>query len=69
MQPQGCFESVANVYRFSKCETTNAHYGAFLDALAATETHALYESKMNLSIGGITRSIGSSSCVFAASDR
>ena len=56
VQPEGCFGSVADAYRISKYETTNAQYAEFLNAVAATDTHALYDPGMNSGLGGIARS-------------
>jgi formylglycine-generating enzyme required for sulfatase activity len=36
VQPQGCFGAVAQGYQISKYEVTNAHYAAFLNAVAST---------------------------------
>ena len=46
--------AVADVYRISKYETTNAQYTEFLNAVAATDTEGLYNFTMAYS--GITRS-------------
>ena len=54
-QTQGCFGSVANTYRISKYETTNAQYAEFLNSVAATDTHGLYQTDMGSAArGGIT---------------
>jgi len=66
IQPGGCFGSVADVYRISKYETTNAQYTEFLNAVAATDTHALYNTNMAGSFGGITRSGSSGSYSYSA---
>ncbi len=48
---------VAYRYRISRYETTNAQYAEFLNAVAATDTNALYDPSMGSSThGGITRS-------------
>jgi formylglycine-generating enzyme required for sulfatase activity len=58
---QGCFGAVAYEYRISKFEVTNSQYAEFLNAVAATDTYALYNTNMG-SVGspdygsGITRS-------------
>lgn len=57
----GCVGTVAEPYRISEFETTNAQYVEFLNAVAATDTNALYNTNMGsggqLSArGGITRS-------------
>ncbi len=41
-QPQSCFGAVADSYRISKCETTNAQYAEFLNAVAKTDTNELF---------------------------
>ena len=49
--------SVAEVYRISQFEVTNAQYAEFLNAVAATDPVALYNTQMDSSThGGITRS-------------
>ena len=61
-QPQGCFGSVADVYRISKYEVTNAQYAEFLNAVAAANPHGLYNPTMSSGpSGGITQggSLGS----------
>ncbi len=56
-QPQGWFGTVANTYRIGKYEVTNAQYAEFLNAVATTDTNALYSTNMgSTSTGGITRS-------------
>jgi sulfatase modifying factor 1 len=55
-QPQGCFGDVADVYRISKYEVTNAQYAEFLNAVAATtDTNGLYNPLMGSGRGGITQ--------------
>jgi hypothetical protein len=58
--PDGCFGSTAQRFRIGKYEITNAQYAEFLNAVAADDTNALYDVKMELWIGtyygGITRS-------------
>ena len=39
-----CLGAVTEVYRIGKYETTNAQYVEFLNAVAATDTHGLYEN-------------------------
>ena len=41
-----CHGVVAQVYRISKTEVTNAQYAEFLNAVAATDTNALYNTDM-----------------------
>jgi len=55
-QSQGCFGAVANTYRISKFETTNAQYAEFLNAVATTDTYGLYNASMGIQLGGISRS-------------
>jgi len=51
------YGAVAYEYQIGKYEVTNAQYAEFLNAVAATDTYALYDSNMTSSIyGGITRS-------------
>jgi formylglycine-generating enzyme len=49
------FGSVAYTYNIGTTEVTNAQYAAFLNAVAATDTHGLYNSNMSGAFGGITR--------------
>ena len=57
-----CFGAVDDTYQISKFEITNAQYAEFLNAVAATDTNALYHTYMENPAynyhGGITR-IGS----------
>ena len=53
-QAQGCFGAVSHPYEVAKHETTNGQYVQFLNAVAATDTNALYSTLMNSA--GITRS-------------
>ena len=58
-QSQGCFGSVASRYRIAATEVTNAQYAEFLNAVAATDSHALYNTSManaGAGFGGIDRS-------------
>lgn len=52
------YGSVAYNYRIGTTEVTVGQYTAFLNAVAATDTYALYNTKMatNLNIAGIARS-------------
>ncbi len=64
-----CPGAVANVYRISKFETTNAQYAEFLNAVAATDANALYNMNMDspaVLLGGITRSGSSGSFTYNA---
>jgi len=65
-QSQGCFGAVGYYYRISKYETTNAEYAEFLNAVAATDTYALYNTSMGTGHGGITRSGSSGSYSYSA---
>jgi formylglycine-generating enzyme required for sulfatase activity len=60
--------SVDHAYSISKYETTNAQYGEFLNAKAASDPLGLYNTDMgsNASFGGITRSGVSGSYTYAA---
>jgi hypothetical protein len=64
-QSQGCFGSVAEPYRISKHETTNAQYAGFLNAVGATDTNALYNTNMGSGFGGITRGGSSGSYTYS----
>ena len=56
VQSQGCFGAVARDYRIARTEVTNAQYAEFLNAVAATDTNALYNPSMGeQSVGGIDR--------------
>lgn len=58
--------SVPYSYRIGRYEVTNAEYTAFLNAVAATDTHYLYSTQMSSSPdGGITRSGSSGSHTYA----
>jgi hypothetical protein len=50
--------AVTTPYKIGKYEVTNAQYAEFLNAVAATDTNALYNANMgsNATFGGITRS-------------
>ena len=50
------YGAVAYAYRIGVTEVTNAQYAVFLNAVADTDTHGLYETTMSGSTGGITRS-------------
>ena len=66
IQSQGCFGAVAEPYRISKFEVTNAQYAEFLNAVAVTDTNALYSTNMGSGFGGITRSGSSGSYSYSA---
>jgi len=67
-QSQGCFGSVAEPYRISELEVTNAQYVEFLNAVAASDPNQLYSTNMSASsgFGGITRSGSSGSFSYTA---
>jgi len=65
-QSQGCFGAVADVYRVSKTEVTNAQYAEFLNAVAETDTYGLYHTSMGSGLGGITRTGNSGSYEYSA---
>jgi MYXO-CTERM domain-containing protein len=54
--PNGGLGSVAYTYNIGSTEVTNAQYAAFLNAKAASDPFALYNTSMAGSFGGITRS-------------
>jgi len=57
-----CVGAVDYPYEISKFEVTNTQYAEFLNAVAATDTHALYNTDMgNLALCCITRSGSSGS--------
>jgi formylglycine-generating enzyme required for sulfatase activity len=60
------YGSVGYVYKISKYEVTNAQYAEFLNAVAATDTNALYNASMgsDATFGGITRSVVSGSYTY-----
>ncbi len=64
--PGTTFGSVAYVYRISKFEVTNAQYAEFLNAVAVTDTYAIYDTSMRSDLGGITRSGFSGSFSYTA---
>ena len=57
------FGAVSYAYRIGVNEVTRGEYAAFLNAVAATDTHGLYDPNM-----GITRSGSPGSYVYAATD-
>ena len=50
------YGKVDYVYSIAKTEVTNAQYIEFLNAVAKTDTYALYNSAMGSTYGGITQS-------------
>ena len=66
-QPHGCLGTVSYEYRISQFEVTNAQYAEFLNAVAATDTNALYHERMVLHpVGGIRRTGDSGSFSYCA---
>ncbi len=64
--PDAIVGAVANTYRISKTEVTNAQYTEFLNAVADADPNGLYNTSMGLgSEGGITRSGSSGSYTYA----
>jgi formylglycine-generating enzyme required for sulfatase activity len=63
----GCLGIAAYPYQIGKYEVTNAQYAEFLNAVAVTDTNALYNTNMgsNNTFGGITRSGSSGSYSYA----
>ncbi len=58
--------SVAYEYRIAKHEVTNDQYAEFLNAVASTDTNALYSASMNTDArGGITQSGASGSFTYS----
>lgn len=52
----GNWGAVSYSYRISTYEITNSQYAAFLNAVAATDTHGLHDNRMNSTTnGGITQ--------------
>ena len=67
-RPQGCFGKVDYTYRVGKYEVTNTQYVDFLNAVADTDGHALYDPNMGISNGGISRTGSAGGYVYAARD-
>ncbi|MDP6981347.1 MAG: SUMF1/EgtB/PvdO family nonheme iron enzyme [Myxococcota bacterium] len=67
-QSQGCFGAVAQSYRISRTEVTNAQYAEFLNAKAVSNNaNALYSTRMGSGFaGGITRSGSPGSYTYSA---
>ena len=60
------FGAVAESYRMSKTEVTNAQYAEFLNAKAASDPLALYNTSMASGLGGITRGGSAGSYTYGA---
>ena len=68
-QANGCFGSVADSYNIGTYEVTNTQYAEFLNAVADTDTNALYNTDMGNVVnlqGGITRSGSSGGYTYSA---
>jgi formylglycine-generating enzyme required for sulfatase activity len=61
-----CFGAVGYTYRIATHEVTNAQYAAFLNAKAASDPLALYNTEMAGAWGGIARSGSSGSYTYGA---
>ena len=67
-----CLGAVADTYRISKYEVTNAQYAEFLNAVAETDTYELYHTDMgdpsahHYGHGGIARSGNPGSYTYSA---
>ena len=60
------FGSVSHSYRISRHEVTNTQYTEFLNAVAGTDTHGLYNASMGSnSRGGITQSCDLTGCSYS----
>ena len=62
------YGAVAYTYRIGKYEVTNAEYGDFLNAVAGTDTHRLYDPRMAGEYGGILRSGSPGSYAYRTKD-
>jgi len=60
--------AVDYVYKIGKYEVTNAEYCEFLNAVAKTDTHRLYDSRMGKKYGGIKRSGSSGDFTYSVKD-
>ena len=63
-QSNGCYGAVAQEFRIAKTEVTNTQYAEFLNAVAATDTHSLYNGNMGTT-GGIAQSGSSGSLTYS----
>ena len=54
-QGQGCFGAIEYDYSIGTYEVTNAEYAEFLNAKAASDPLALYNTQMGVAPGGIAR--------------
>jgi formylglycine-generating enzyme required for sulfatase activity len=62
----GCYGAVSYGYRIGTYEVTNAQYAEFLNAKAASDPLALYNTVMASGVGGITRSGSDGSYTYSA---
>jgi formylglycine-generating enzyme required for sulfatase activity len=62
------YGAVGYAYRIGKYDVTQGQYAAFLNAVAATDTYNLYNTRMatDLNVAGISRSGASGSYTYAA---
>lgn len=61
----GIYGSVNYEYEIARTEITNAQYTEFLNAVASSDPHGLWDSMMSGSFGGITRSGAAGSYTYA----
>jgi formylglycine-generating enzyme required for sulfatase activity len=59
------YGAVAYDYLIGRYEVTNAQYAAFLNAVAASDTHSLYNTSMGSPYGGITQDCSSGPCTYS----
>ncbi|MCE9545288.1 MAG: formylglycine-generating enzyme family protein [Planctomycetia bacterium] len=62
------FGAVGYEFKIGKYEVTNAEYCEFLNAVAKTDTHELYDGRMAGEYGGIERSGDAGSYTYAVKD-
>lgn len=60
------YGSVDYEYRIGKSEVTNDQYAEFLNAVAASDPHSLYDTDMSFGYGGIARSGSDGSFTYTA---
>jgi len=65
-QSDRCYGAVAYAYYIGTYEVTNSQYAGFLNAVASTDTNALYNTSMGSGFGGITRSGVSGTYTYSA---
>jgi formylglycine-generating enzyme required for sulfatase activity len=59
------YGAVAYTYWIGRYEVSNAQYAEFLNAVAATDTYALYDTSMGSGYGGITQDCSSGPCTYS----